>query len=96
MRRIVAAILAIPVLAVLYLPVLRRRGIAIRAGLVAGAGLLILAVTDEEDHLGHAQLLVRLGSAPLEGRLGFIERVVKIRALSCNTLRGQAFDKHLQ
>ena len=42
MRRIVAAILAIPVLAVLYLPVLRRRGIAIRAGLAAGAGLLIV------------------------------------------------------
>jgi len=42
LRRIVAAILAIPVLAVLYLPVLRRRGIAIRAGLAAGAGLLIV------------------------------------------------------
>ena len=42
MRKIAAAILAVPVLAVIYLPVLRRRGVAIRAGLAAGAGLLVL------------------------------------------------------
>ena len=42
MRKIAAAILAVPVLAVLYLPVLRRRGVAIRAGLAVGAGLLVL------------------------------------------------------
>ncbi len=43
MRKIVAAILAVPVLVALYLPVLRRRGMAIRATVAAGAGLLILA-----------------------------------------------------
>ena len=42
MRKIAAAILAVPVLAAIYLPVLRRPGVAIRAGLAAGAGLLIL------------------------------------------------------
>jgi len=42
LRKIAAAILAVPVLAVLYLPVLRRRGVAIRAGLAVGAGLLVL------------------------------------------------------
>ncbi len=42
MRKIAAAILAVPVLVALYLPVLRRRGVAIRAGLAAGAGLLVL------------------------------------------------------
>ena len=43
MRKIVAAILAVPVFVVLYLPVLRRRGTAIRVTVAAGAGLLILA-----------------------------------------------------
>jgi len=43
LRKIVAAMLAVPVLVVLYLPVLRRRGVAIRATVAAGAGLLILA-----------------------------------------------------
>ena len=43
MRKIVAAILAVPVLVVLYLPVLGRRGTAIRTAVAAGAGLLILA-----------------------------------------------------
>ena len=42
MRKIAAAILAVPVLAAIYLPVLRRPGVAIRAGLAVGAGLLIL------------------------------------------------------
>jgi uncharacterized protein YkwD len=42
LRKIAAAILAVPLLASLYLPVLRRRGVAIRAGLAAGAGLLVL------------------------------------------------------
>jgi len=42
LRKIAAAILAVPVLAVLYLPVLLRRGVAIRAGLAASAGLLVL------------------------------------------------------
>ena len=42
MRKIAAAILAVPVLVVLYLPVLRRRSVATRVGLAASAGLLIL------------------------------------------------------
>lgn len=42
LRKIAAAILAVPVLVALYIPVLRRPGVAIRAGLAAGAGLLIL------------------------------------------------------
>lgn len=42
MRKIAAAILAVPVLVALYLPVLRRRGVVIRAGLAASAGLLVL------------------------------------------------------
>jgi uncharacterized protein YkwD len=42
LRKIAAAILAVPVLVVLYLPVLCRRGVAIRAGLAASAGLLVL------------------------------------------------------
>jgi uncharacterized protein YkwD len=42
LRKIAAAILAVPVLVAVYLPVLRRRGVAIRAGLAAGAGLLML------------------------------------------------------
>ena len=41
MRKIAAAILAVPVLVAIYLPVLRRRGMAIRAGLAAGAGVLV-------------------------------------------------------
>ncbi len=43
MRKIAAAILAVPVFVALYLPVMRRRSVAIRAGLAAGAGLLVLA-----------------------------------------------------
>jgi uncharacterized protein YkwD len=43
LRKIAAAILAVPVLVALYLPVLRRRGVVIRAALTAGAGLLVLA-----------------------------------------------------
>ncbi len=42
MRKIAAAILAVPVVLALYLPVVRRRGVAIRAGLAAGAGVLVL------------------------------------------------------
>lgn len=42
MRKIAAAILAVPVLVGLYLPVLRRRSVAIRAALAAGAGTLVL------------------------------------------------------
>jgi uncharacterized protein YkwD len=42
LRKIAAAILAVPVLVALYLPVLRRRGVVIRAGLAASAGLLVL------------------------------------------------------
>lgn len=42
MRKIAAAILAVPVLAAIYFPVLRRRGVAIRASLAVGAGLLIV------------------------------------------------------
>ena len=43
MRKIAAAILAVPVFVALYLPVLRRRSVAIRAALAAGTGLLVLA-----------------------------------------------------
>ena len=43
MRKIAAAILAVPVFVALYLPVVRRRGVAIRAALAAGVGLLVLA-----------------------------------------------------
>ncbi len=43
MRKIAAAILAVPVFVALYLPVMRRRGVVIRAALAAGAGLLVLA-----------------------------------------------------
>ena len=42
MRKIAAAILAVPVLVAVYLPVLRRPGVAIRAVLAVGAGLLIV------------------------------------------------------
>ena len=42
MRKIAAAILAVPVFVALYLPVVRRRGVAIRAGLAVGVGLLVL------------------------------------------------------
>ena len=43
MRKIAAAILAVPVFVALYLPVMRRRSVAIRAALAAGIGLLVLA-----------------------------------------------------
>ena len=43
MRKIAAAILAVPVFVALYLSVLRRRSVAIRAAIAAGTGLLVLA-----------------------------------------------------
>jgi len=43
LRKIAAAILAVPVFVALYLPVMRRRSVAIRAALAAGIGLLVLA-----------------------------------------------------
>src|SRR5664279_2223344 len=42
LRKIAAAILAVPVFVAVYLPVARRRGAAIRAGLAVGVGLLVL------------------------------------------------------
>jgi len=42
LRKIAAAIMAVPVLAAIYLPALRRRGVAIRAGLAAAATLIVL------------------------------------------------------
>jgi uncharacterized protein YkwD len=42
LRNVAAAVLAVPVLAVIYLPVLARRSIAIRIGLVLGIGLIVL------------------------------------------------------
>lgn len=45
MRKIAAAILAVPVLLALYLPVLRRRAVAIGAGFAAGAGVLVLVAS---------------------------------------------------
>ena len=41
MRNVAAAILAVPVLAVLYLPVLARRSVAVRIALLVGIGLLV-------------------------------------------------------
>ena len=41
MRNVAAAVLAVPVIAVLYLPVLARRSVAIRIGLVVGIGLVV-------------------------------------------------------
>ncbi len=42
MRKIAAAALAVPVLAILYLPVLARRTVAARVGLVASVGVIVL------------------------------------------------------
>ena len=42
MRKIAAAALAVPVLAILYLPVLARRSVAARVGLVASVGVIVL------------------------------------------------------
>jgi uncharacterized protein YkwD len=42
LRKLAAAVLAVPVLAVVYLPVLARRSIAIRIGLVGGIGLIVV------------------------------------------------------
>ena len=42
MRNVAAAVLAVPVLAVVYLPVLARRSVAIRIGLVLGIGLIVV------------------------------------------------------
>ena len=42
MRKIAAAALAVPVLAIIYLPVLARRSIAARVGLVASVGIVVL------------------------------------------------------
>ena len=41
MRNVAAAVLAVPVIAVLYLPVLARRSVAVRIGLVVGIGLVV-------------------------------------------------------
>ena len=42
MRKVAAAALAVPVLAIVYLPVLARRSIAARVGLVASVGIVVL------------------------------------------------------
>jgi len=42
LRKLAAAALAVPVLAVLYLPVLARRSVAARVGLVASVGIVVL------------------------------------------------------
>ena len=42
LRKIAAAVLAVPVLALLYLPVLARRSVAARVGLVASVGVVVL------------------------------------------------------
>ena len=42
MRKLVAAALAVPVLALIYLPVLARRSIAARAALAASVGIVVL------------------------------------------------------
>ena len=41
MRKLAAALLAVPVIAVLYLPVLVRRSVAARVGLAIGVGGLV-------------------------------------------------------
>lgn len=43
MRKFITAALAVPVLAVVYLPILARRSIAARVGLVASVGIVVLA-----------------------------------------------------
>ena len=43
MRKVAAAALAVPVLALLYLPLLARRSVAARVGLVASVGVIVLA-----------------------------------------------------
>jgi uncharacterized protein YkwD len=43
LRKVAAAALAVPILAILYLPLLARRSVAARVALVAGAGILVLA-----------------------------------------------------
>jgi uncharacterized protein YkwD len=42
LRKVAAAALAVPVLAILYLPVLARRSVAARIGLVASVGIIVL------------------------------------------------------
>ena len=42
MRKLVAALLAVPVLAVLYVPLLVRRSVVARAALVASVGIVVL------------------------------------------------------
>jgi uncharacterized protein YkwD len=42
LRKVAAAALAVPVLAILYLPVLARRSVAARVGLVASVGIVVL------------------------------------------------------
>jgi uncharacterized protein YkwD len=42
LRKIAAAALAVPVLAILYLPILTRRSVAARVGLVASVGVIVL------------------------------------------------------
>ncbi len=42
MRKVAAAALAVPVLAILYLPVLARRSVAARLGLVASVGIVVI------------------------------------------------------
>jgi uncharacterized protein YkwD len=41
LRKVIAAVLAVPVIGVLYLPVLARRSVATRIGLFVGTGLLV-------------------------------------------------------
>jgi uncharacterized protein YkwD len=43
LRNVAAAVLAVPVLATVYLPVLARRSIALRIGLIGGIGLIVIA-----------------------------------------------------
>jgi uncharacterized protein YkwD len=42
LRKIAAAVLAVPVLAILYLPILARRSVAARLGLVASVGVVVV------------------------------------------------------
>ena len=43
LRKLAIAVLAVPVLAILYLPLLARRSVAARIGLLAGVGVIVIA-----------------------------------------------------
>ncbi|HEX2753986.1 MAG TPA: Ig-like domain-containing protein [Candidatus Limnocylindrales bacterium] len=59
MRKLAAAALAVPVLAIVYLPLLARRSVAARVGLVASVGVIVLVAA-----LGLSRPVVTTASQP--------------------------------